>query len=177
MVAPRGWYCFGYYGSNGTFLILSPDPSVKKDSLGDLEIPGLSGPAIQISFSDRETSGRFDIAQVAARIFPSEKAFVQNVIAEGIEPAKNFPSGPYPKDVLTRRSINDIEFETPANSNGMGTVSRLPKNGYPIMGEAIIGAGGLVLIDIRLPTNLSYLTPFILNATKPASLAAAETPE
>jgi hypothetical protein len=56
-LAPRGWYCFGYYGSSGAFLIVSPDPAYGKDYL--TTIPEITGPAIQIIVDDAETSGRF----------------------------------------------------------------------------------------------------------------------
>ena len=58
-------------------------------------------------------------------MFPTEKAFVQNVVTEGIEPAGNFPSGPYPHDHVTYRSDKIVEYETPPQSVGLGTMSRL----------------------------------------------------
>ena len=82
---------------------------------------GFTGSAIEIAVSSGGTSGRFEVAKVIARVFPAYKQFAQNVIAEGIEPASDFPSGPYSNDKLTYRAKNIVEFETPANTAGLGT--------------------------------------------------------
>ena len=165
VLAPHGWYCFGYYGSSGSDLVLSPDPATGKDLL--LNEPAMSGPGIQISFSDSGTSGRFDVARVAARLFPTHRAFAQRVIAEGLLPASNFPFDPYPADALRRYNDNDVGFVTPANKDGMGTAfSKFIKNDDPIMGEAIMVDEGLVLLTVRLPPKLHYLAPVIFNTTR-----------
>ncbi len=49
-----------------------------------------------------------------------------------------FPSGPYPKDLLKYRGDRLIEYETPANMEGLGTHSGLRKNGTAIRGAAIL---------------------------------------
>ena len=45
--APRGWHCFGLYGSNGTQLIVTPERHSGSDLLA-VHNPRLSGPAIQV---------------------------------------------------------------------------------------------------------------------------------
>lgn len=90
VVAPRDWHCFGTYGSNGATLYVSPDP-INTADLFSTSWNGFAGPVIQISFVYGETSGRFTVAKTIARVFPSHKAFVEAVIAEGIEPATSFP--------------------------------------------------------------------------------------
>ena len=94
VLAPRGWYCFELYGSSGLTLIVTPE----RHDARDLFRPDshLTGPVIQLSFFFGDTSGRFLVAQVAARLFPVKKSFVQQIIDEGIEPPSDFPSGPYP---------------------------------------------------------------------------------
>jgi len=174
ILAPRGWYCFGYYGSSGAYLLISPDRAVGNDSVTMDPMPGMSGPAVQISLSDSGTSGRFEVALVAARLFPSYRNFVQKVIHEGLEPAKDFVFGPHPGDILTHLSANDVQFTTPGGMTGMGTDSRLIVNGDPILGEAIIGDGGLAMIDIRLPPKLRYLAPVIFNSSRANLLAAMQ---
>ncbi len=74
------------------------------------------------------------------------------MIAEGLDPASDFPFGPYPSDKLTYRSKNVVEFETPANTEGLGTESRLQMNASPIDGVAIIigGETDLVQLSARL---------------------------
>jgi hypothetical protein len=109
VLAPRGWHCFGIYGSNGATLFVTPQPIQSRDLLSDTWA-GIGGPAIQVSVSIGDTSGRFDVARVITRVFPAQRAFVQRVINEGDEPASDFPSGPYPKDKLTSRSGKVVEF-------------------------------------------------------------------
>jgi hypothetical protein len=71
-------------------------------------------------------------------MFPVFESFVQNVIAEGIEPASDFPRGPYPSDKLKYRGTRVVEFETPPNTKGLGTESRLQSTSSPIRGVAIL---------------------------------------
>ena len=73
-----------------------------------------------------------------ARVFPDQKGFVEDVIAEGIEPASLFPAGPYPTDKLTYRSTKIVEFETPPNAKGLGTESMLRASSLAIRGAAIL---------------------------------------
>jgi hypothetical protein len=163
VLAPRGWNCFSTYGSNGASLFVSPDPMDSKTLLS-LDWKGFTGPAVQISVSDGGTSGRFEVAKVIARVFPEYKAFAQGVIAEGIEPANDFPFGPYPSDKLTYRSKSVVEFETPANSHGLGTDSRVQVNASPIDGVAIIAGADtdLVQLSARFPANDSDLIPAMI---------------
>lgn len=172
VVAPRGWYCFGYYGSNGAYLLLSPSPATGKDSLLDPSVHFISGPGIQISESISDTSGRFEVAKIAARLFPAYRQFVENVVAEHLEPASDFPFGPYPDDIITRHDDNDVSFETPPDKNGMGTNSWFVKNNLPITGEAIMTEDELTVLDIRLPSKLRFLAPVIFEANRQAILSS-----
>ncbi len=94
--------------------------------------------------------------------------FVQDVIAEGIEPAKSFPTGPYPNDRLTYRRKKVVEFETPANTEGLGTRSRLQKNGSPISGVAILVGDepNLTQLSLRLPPAVKDLERAIIEQTE-----------
>lgn len=162
-LAPRGWHCFGLYGSNGSILIVTPERHGTKDLI--YKVSPLIGPAVQISSSDSGTSGRFEVARIAARLFPKMKDFVQGVIDEKIpfsSDAGNFPYGPYPTDIIRRQTDSDVEFETPANLDGMGTQSRLKKNSYPINGIARMSEDGALMMVVRMPPNLRYLTPMIM---------------
>lgn len=126
VLAPRGWHCFGTYGSNGTSLYVSPD-SISREQLFSTNWKGFTGPVIQVSSSLGDTSGRFEVAKIIARVFPAYKQFVESVIAEGIEPASSFPFGAFPRDHLRYISKRTVEFETLANADGLGTTSRLQK--------------------------------------------------
>jgi hypothetical protein len=151
VLAPRGWHCFSTYGSNGSNLFVTPDPIDPKALFSD-SWKGFSGQGIEVSVSSGGTSGRFEVAKIIARVFPEYKAFAENVIAEGIEPASSFPFGPYPEDKLTYRSKSIVEYETPANTEGLGTVSRLQANASPIEGVAILSGADtdLTLLSARL---------------------------
>ncbi len=163
VLAPRGWHCFSTYGSDGINLFVSPNP-IDTKALFSPDWKGFNGEAVQISYVDGDTSGRFRVAKVIARVFPAYKAFAQSVIAEGSEPASDFPLGPYPKDKLTSRGQDFMEFETPANTQGLGTNSRLQANASPIEGVAIITEGvvDLVQLSMRLSEHDRDLIPIIV---------------
>jgi len=165
VLAPRGWNCFGLYGSGGSTLIVTPESHGATDLLSGAAT--LIGPAVTVSLSYHDTSGRFEVAQVAARLFPAKKMFVEQVIHEGVEPESNFPFGPYPNDILKRRGDFEVEFETPANMDGMGTRGRLmKKNADAISGLAIMTRDGdLLQLNVRTPPPLRNLIPTILEST------------
>jgi hypothetical protein len=96
VLAPRGWYCFGTYGSGGSRLYVSPEPIDTKNLFSD-KWRGFLGPAIQLSYSYGGTSGRFDVAEIIARVFPAYTSFASTVMKELIPP-DSFSFGPYPKD-------------------------------------------------------------------------------
>jgi len=137
---------------------------------------GFAGQVIEISVSSGGTSGRFQVAKVIARVFPAYKQFAQNVIAEGIEPASDFPSGPYASDKLTDRGTNIVEFETPANNAGLGTDSRLLPNASPIDGVAIITGTDTDLIQLsaRVPAKDRDLIPLIVKQVESEAAAGAQ---
>jgi hypothetical protein len=161
VLAPRGWHCFSTYGSDGSNLFVSPDP-VDSKTLLSLNWKGFTGQAVQVSYVAGDTSGRFEVAKVIARVFPEYKGFAQGVIAEGIEPASDFPFGPYPSDKLTYRGNSAVEFETPANIQGLGTDSRLQMNANPIDGAAIITDGVTDLIHLTVRLSGRDLIPVIV---------------
>jgi hypothetical protein len=156
-------------GSNGETLLVTPEPH-KADDFLRTPPTALTGSAVQLSLSYGGTSGRFNVAKIAARVFPIAQRFVQEVIDEqkGIsgadfDPGKEFPSGPYPNDVLTRRSDTEVEFTTPGNSDGLGTRSWLAKNDNPIVGLLNLETAEMDLVqaDVRLPADMHGLTPAI----------------
>jgi hypothetical protein len=166
VLAPRGWHCFGLYGSNGSVLIVTPEEH-GQDLFNPL--PGLGGSAVQLSLSVGDTSGRFEAAEVAARLFPSRKKFVEGVMAEGIEPRSSFHFGSFPTDTVRRYGDDVVEFETPANKSGMGTKSRLAPGGDPIKGLAMMTSeNDLVMLVVRLPKDQRDLATTIMDSTRQA---------
>jgi len=163
VLAPRGWYCFGTYGSAGSTLYVAPQPVNAADLFSD-QWSGFSGSAIEFASMIGDTSGRFTVARTIARVFPFHKAFVKNVIEEGIEPASSFPFGAYSKDKLVYRSKEIVEFQTPAETDGLGTDSYLLKNSSPICGVAILYGEelDLLFLSARLPAELVDLAPIII---------------
>ena len=175
VLAPRGWHCFSTYGSDGSNLFVSPD-AIDSNTLLSVDWKGFTGPAIEISVSSGGTSGRFEVAKVIVRVFPAYKAFAQNVIAEGLEPASDFPSGPYPNDKLTYRGKNIVEFETPASTKGLGTDSRLLPDASSIVGVAMITGTDTDLIQLsaRLSAKDRDLIPLIVKQVESDAAAGAQ---
>lgn len=163
VLGPRGWFCFSTYGSNGGSLYLSPRPIATAQIFKNWK--GLSGPAIQVTDANGGTSGRFEVAAYIARYFPTHMDFTRQVIAEGIEPAKDFPRGPYPHDKLTYRGKEIVEYETLPNADGLGTHTWLIKDDQPIDGVLILQAKDdfpLTRLAVRLPPDLASLTTIII---------------
>ncbi len=162
-LAPRGWKCFYFYGSNGATLTIAPSGNLQSGS----DTP-LTGPAVVATLDLGGTSGRFDVAKYSARLFPQlEQAFIAGVIAEGIEPKEDFPSGPYPADKTTAKNAREVEFVTPAGMDGLGTSGRLQKSALPIEGVAKLvddpDGPDFFLLTVRLPANQAALAPAIVS--------------
>jgi len=165
-LAPRGWKCFSFYGSSGVTLTIAPS-----GKLDDTSQP-IAGPAVTLADDSGGTSGRFDVAKVAARVFAGpEKAFVDSVIAEGVEPKANFPAGSYPADRLTYKTPTLVEFATPAGKDGLGVAAGLGASPLPVVGLAkLVGAADgpdLYLLAVRLPAAQAGLAAAIVSATEP----------
>jgi hypothetical protein len=174
VLGPRGWYCFGTYGSDGTNLYVTPMP-LKSADLFSNSPKGISSYGIQLSESNGDTSGRFAVAQIIARVFPAHSAFVRRVIAEGVEPAISFPYGPYPADKLTYKSKETVEYVTPPNTEGLGTKSFLIKDAHPIDGVALLTGEELSLthLSVRLSPEMSDLLPVIIRQVEQDSSQSA----
>ena len=160
VLGPRGWRCFGAYGSNGATLLLAPQPL---DFLRTVQGPPIEGPAIQLSNSIGETSGRFEIAAIAAHVFPEARRFVAQVEAEGL--GGPYPRGPFPADRITRRGPYRVLYTTPPNADGLGTRSHLARDPLPVDGIAIFdpkNGVSLTQLAARLPPPLRPLVAEIL---------------
>jgi len=164
VLAPRDWYCFGTYGSGGSEIFVSPQP-IDTANIFSTKWPGLAGPAIEVSHRDGGTSGRFAVAEIIARVFPAYRSFVTGVEKSDPGAGFSFTPGPYPKDALTYKSNRVVEYKTPPQSEGLGTYSSLSKNGSPINGVAMLVGQrpDLVLLSVRLPSELNELTPVIVH--------------
>lgn len=175
VLAPRGWYCQGVSGSGGAALFLGPRLIV--DSSSGWE--GLGGAAMEVNDISGENSGRYEIAEVIARVFPAYRQFARQVWEYLDSP---LPSGPYPKDTLTYRGNTVVEYRTPARTEGLGNFhSWLGKNDLPIAGAAILlidsphpsgNVPHLLLLSVRFPRDLARLTPTIVRYVERDAVAA-----
>lgn len=171
ILAPRGWHCFGTYGSSGSTIYVAPESVNADQVIFQKNWHGFTGPAIELSLSFGGTSGRFQVAHIAARVLPHYRAFVKKIIAEGFEPASDLHFGPFPADKLTCKSDHLVEFTTPSNAVGLGTQSFLLQGPGEITGFAYIGGEDtdLVQLSMRLPPRLTTLAPAIIHQAEPAS--------
>ena len=147
VLAPRGWQCLATMGSAGS----------------TLSVNGPAGATVQLSFRNGETSGRFDVAAVVARIFPAYADIAKSIAGEDF--ARKLVYAPYPSDKLTYKSTAVVEFRTPANTEGLGTDAGLSQRALPIDAVAIVlgPPPGLVLLAVRLPPDLAKLAPVIIS--------------
>jgi len=174
VLAPRGWYCQGVSGSGGAALFLGPKPVVHASSGWE----GLGGAAMEVNDISGENSGRYEIAELVARVFPAYQSFARRVW----DLDSPLPSGPYPKDTLTYRGKTVVDYRTPAQTEGLGNFhSWLGKNDLPIAGAAILlmepthhvgDVPHLVLLSVRFPPDLSRLTPAIVRYFKREAVVA-----
>jgi hypothetical protein len=178
VLAPRGWSCAGIYGSNGATLVVAPQPVTPAELMNN-SWGGAAGDAIEARTASGDTSGRFEVAQAIMRVFPAHQAFAQGVINEGVEPASDFPSGPYPGDTLTTVSNEVVGFQTAANAVGLGAdtnaASRMKPGSDPVSGVAMLTGAtpDLLVLAVRLPSALQDLAPAIVQEIQADNQAGA----
>jgi hypothetical protein len=153
VLAPRGWNCFETYGSSGSSLIVTPaDPNTLPDTF------------VQLSVWNGDTSGRWTVAEIEARVFPAYRIGARNTLR--LLSPKTYPFTPYPSDRLTYRSNTIVEYETRARAEGLGTFVGSKPTGDPIRGAAVLVGKepdfDLVLLQMRLPSNMRELEKPIL---------------
>lgn len=171
VLAPRGWYCFGLYGAHGSTLFVTPQPHEEK-----FYYEKIDGPIITISMTSGDTGGRFAVARVVAHIFPAHKDYVEKIIKEGIEPLSNFPYGIFPNDKLTYLDDRNVEYETPKNSQGIGTFISLSADNLSIKGAAMLVNDDfdLVTINIKLPEEMAAFSNEILHYAETEQMARSK---
>jgi hypothetical protein len=112
--APRGWHCQAWGGSSGSFIIVTPTAQ-----RAVIPREAVKGPGVIAIKSYGGTSGRFDVAEVSARLFPKVMAdFIARVKAEGF-PSPDFSKiKPFPHDEYTYLTPKLVVFATPAHRDG-----------------------------------------------------------
>lgn len=164
VLAPRGWHCFEVYGSNGSFLYVTPRAIFYRDIRE--EAPQLAGPVVQIGVDYGGTSGRFTVARAIARLFPEHSAFIRRVREMGLEFAERLPTGPYPDDRVDRRSPTEVRFVTPARREGLGTEQWIAPADGDVRGAVILlpeQEMSLVAVRVRLQAGQEDLARTIVD--------------
>ncbi len=159
--APRGWHCRVWYGSAGTTLVVTPGSI---DSA--FHPPKLRGHAVEFSFSDGGTSGRFSVAIHVSRLFPKLAAtYIARVKNEGLVPVSEFERGPYTNDAVRYLASGVAEFATPGDANGLGTEGMLTPDRDPIRGLAILHTSGgwdMTILRVRLGAKMRQVEASII---------------
>jgi hypothetical protein len=165
VLGPRGWHCVQLFGSEGDVLMVTPD-ALAVNGRGIADRP-LHGPAIVLYVINGGTSGRFQVVDVATRVFPAALVqFVEDVRKEREELGETTPTWSISRDKLKRRSETEVEFTTPADSRGLGNAYVLDEGPLPIKGFVQLapdpGAPGVALLSVRLPADLEDLARIII---------------
>jgi len=163
VLAPRGWECFGTYGSSGETLYVTPEPMDSKKVLSALRSK-FTGAAIQVSRRFGDTSGRFSVAEMIARVFPAYKQFVTDVMGELDRPPRHVAVRAVPVRQAQVQGERAVEYQTPPRSEGLGTHSWLEQNDSPTYGAAMLvgPTPDLLFLTVRLRSNQQHLAASII---------------
>lgn len=172
VLGPKGWDCFGTYGSSGSQLVVVPQRM--GDNILDRFQRLKNGPAIIRSVSIGDTSGRFTVAHIAARLFPTARKFVEAVEEEGIDSRESYKFVPWPEDHIKYLTEFVVSFTTLRGRSGAGTESGLIPNSDPISGLIMANGIGdnidhsgdanspyLLMLTVRLPESNADVYPAI----------------
>lgn len=168
VIAPRGWHCFGLYGSNGATLIVTPE----QRGFDDFPPRGrrISGQAVQVSYSYGGTSGRFAVARMISTFFPAHAAFVRQVRDDGYVLGGQ-PTGPVPGDLIRWRTSDQARVTTPAGRSGLGTDWLLAPSADSIESLVMLLRGDpidMVRVDVRMPARDAALATVIIEGARRA---------
>ena len=170
VLAPSGWHCIQIYGSGGADLFVTPVPHTPDELYAD-HAP-LAGPAVQLEWMNGCTAGRDQVAQVAARLFPTRPDLVRTAVENDPDSAARFPHGPYRTDSVVRHGPVDVEYVTSPGHRGVGTDGRLAVGDTAIGGAAVLTAeGNVVKVAVRLPPSLAWLAQPIIAQVHAEALA------
>lgn len=158
VIAPRGWSCMGSYGSSGDSLTVRP-----RSAKGDVWKASYPGPHVTRSVAEGGTSGRFHVAEVAARLFPAGRPFAREV--ENEDPGtRKYATAPWPRDRLTPLRENLTAFETPGGGQGLGMQGDGPYAAQGIEGLVLFSPGDrddgdpyLLQLDVRPDQEMADL--------------------
>ena len=133
----------------------------------------ITGPVILFSHTEGQGSGTFEVAQAVARAFPKRWDYVRRAV--DLYLASGITYGPFPRDRLTYKSDELVEYSTPPNSTGLGTMSFIKPSNQSIEGFAMLQGPtpDLLLLVVRLPPEMQRLKWHIIQE---AELEAVSEP-
>jgi hypothetical protein len=167
VLAPRGWHCFGFYGSGGYSLLVTPYTR----QTGDFYNRRLRflGPAVEVTFNYGRTSGRTAVLDAIGRYFPAHRGFIRETDKIDLLLGP-LPRGPYPTDSIQRRSADSVRYGTPAGKSGQGTTGLLAPGPEPVEGIRKLvnlrDGPDLLAVNVRLPAAAAALTDVILSSAE-----------
>ena len=163
LLAPRGWHCFGLYGSSGSDFYVKPDPI---DETHPFSQPDFTGPVVLFSHTWGQGSGTFQVSQVVARAFPKRWDYGRRAV--DLYLASGITYGPFPSDKLTYKGDELIEYITAPNSSGLGTIALIKPSTQAIEGFALLQGQtpDLLMLAVRLPPKMRRLTSQIVKAVE-----------
>ncbi len=164
VLGPRAWSCHGQSGSDGDVLYVVPS-----DAVLDQENGGYKGPMVRRRVAEGSTSGRFEVARVAGRVFPQARRFAEGVRAEGMDEPGTYAFTPWPADRVERLSDSVVAYRTPGGSQGLGRQGKPPygpddTNGVVVFQTSSEGDPYLLQLDVRLGGGADLLASAIATA-------------
>jgi uncharacterized protein YecT (DUF1311 family) len=175
VLAPKGWGCFGTYGSSGWSLYVTPrslsDPILNRpEKLKD-------APVVIKDVFGSDTSGRFPVAKISARIFPLARALAERVRDEGITTRSDFIFSPWASDRLTYLSDFAVSYVTPPGADGLGTSFGPDAQGQePISGLVFLKGIGNTPVLERFAVRLEKGEQHLYAAIAVSSIALLDVP-
>ncbi len=151
---------------------------VPPDAVFDPVNGGYRGPMVRRRFADGATSGRFEVARVAGRLFPQARGFAERVRDEGIDEPGTYAFSPWPHDRIQRLSKTVVTFATPGGMRGLGHPGGPPygpeeTSGVVVFETSADGDPALLRLDVRLGSG----TDLLASAIATAFLARLDVPK
>ena len=176
VLAPRGWKCLGFYGSNGDTVFIVP-PNVNPSQEGRFQ-----SPVVEVRVRYGGTSGRSAVASTAGPLFKIAANFVDEV--EANFPTDKYRRSPWPNEEVSQISDRLLSYTDPPTTEGTGTQGKLTASALPIKGVvAFTEDSTLVALAARVEANDAALLPLIVSdfeATaltfKPAAMVPPQPP-
>jgi len=166
--APIGWHCFAWYGSSGATLLVTPGPI---DTAVSPSYGRVLGPAVELRGESGGTSGRFGVARIGGRLFPSMLGgFIARVKSEDLMPDSELDPRQFARDSIVPLSRTEAAFTTPARDRGLGTAEFLGPSSDPIHGLAVLAGDSiepdLISVRVRLEDAKQQLRSVVLRLNR-----------